>query len=127
DRQAIDHVIFGEPAFAGNSDSKPQILQSLCAVSIWIDHAFNAFLFGDWPPPPMEIEPLWRGVEFDPRAGARCRVEHRRNIDLVRIAFQKQSPSRMRQHSDEWILQGANHPLRHVGFTQIKSGMNCTD
>jgi hypothetical protein len=46
DRQAIDHVIFGEPAFAGNSDSKPQILQSLCAVSIWIDHAFNAFLFG---------------------------------------------------------------------------------
>ena len=45
-RQAIDHVVFGEPAFAGDADSEPQILQSLRAVSIRIDHAFDAFLFG---------------------------------------------------------------------------------
>jgi hypothetical protein len=46
DGQAIDHVIFGKPAFTGDADSEPQILKALDAVGIRIDHTFNAFLFG---------------------------------------------------------------------------------
>src|SRR4029453_10224365 len=98
ERQAIHDVIFSKPAFAGDADPEPQILQAYCAVGIRIDHTFDVFLFRQWPPTPVEIEPLGGGVEFNPCAGARCSVEHRRNIDLVRLAFQKQTASRMRQH-----------------------------
>ncbi len=45
-RQAIHHVLPGEPAFAGDADSEPQILKALGPMSIGIDHAFDAFLFG---------------------------------------------------------------------------------
>src|SRR5437763_6813823 len=65
-RRAIDHVLFGEPAFARDTDSEPQILKTLGAMSIRINHAFDAFLFGQRPPPPVEVEPLGRGVKFDP-------------------------------------------------------------
>ena len=46
ERQAIHDVLFGEPAFAGDADPEPQILQTRSAMSIRIDHAFNAFLLG---------------------------------------------------------------------------------
>ena len=44
-RQTIHDVLFGEPAFARDADAEPQILQTLGAMSVWIDHTFNAFLF----------------------------------------------------------------------------------
>jgi len=45
-RQAIQHVRLRQPAFAGDADSEPQILQTRCAMGIRIDYTFNAFLFG---------------------------------------------------------------------------------
>jgi hypothetical protein len=65
-RQAIHHVISGEPALAGDADSKPEILQTRCAMGVRIDHTFNAFLFRQRPPPPVQIESLRRSIEFDP-------------------------------------------------------------
>src|SRR5881397_3589754 len=65
ERQAIHHILSGEPAFARDADSEPQILKTHCAVSIWIDYTFNALLFGQRPPAPIEIESLRRSVDFD--------------------------------------------------------------
>jgi len=86
-RQTIHHVVFSEPALACDADSKPQILQALCAMSVRINHAFNALLFGQWPPAPVEVKPLWRGIEFNPCASARGSVEDRGYVNLIRIAF----------------------------------------
>jgi len=43
--QTIHHIIFGEPAFPSDANSKPQILQTLGAMSVGVDDAFDAFLF----------------------------------------------------------------------------------
>ena len=43
--QTIHYVVSGEPAFAGDADTEPQILQTLGAMGVWIDYTFDAFLF----------------------------------------------------------------------------------
>src|ERR1043166_5175311 len=123
-RQAVHDVLSREPAFAGNADSKPQILQAYCSVGIRIDYAFNAFLLGQWPPAPVEIEPLGCGIEFNPCAGARCRVEDCWDINLVRVPFEQQPTRRMRKHRNEWIFQGADDALSHLRFAQTEDGMH---
>src|SRR5262249_26478589 len=67
-RQAIHQLWLGQPAFAREADAEPKILQSLVPMRVRIDYALHTFLFRQWPPPPIEIEPLRRGVELDPRA-----------------------------------------------------------
>src|SRR5438093_10691127 len=96
-------------------------------MSVGIDDTFNSFLFRQWPPAPVEIEPFRRRIEFDPGAGARRGVENGGDVNLVRLALQKQATSRMRQNSDEPILHRANHARGHVRFAQIKNGMDGRD
>ena len=93
-------------------------------MSVWVDHTFNAFLFRQRPPSPVEIKSLRRSVELNPCAGARCRVEHRWNVDPIGLAFQQQPTGRMRQHRDEGIFQRSDHALSHFRFAQIETGMN---
>jgi hypothetical protein len=51
--QAIHHILFGEPAFARDPNAEPQILQTLSAMSVGVEYAFNTFLFGQRPPAPI--------------------------------------------------------------------------
>src|SRR5204862_3273421 len=88
-RQAIQHIICGEPAFAREPNSKPQILQTVGAMSIGIDDTLPSLLFGQRPPAPVQIEALWCRIELNPCTGARRRVQYGRDIDLVRFAFQQ--------------------------------------
>src|ERR1051325_5620410 len=96
-------------------------------MSVGIDYTFNAFLFRHWPPAPVEIEPFWCCVEFNPCSGTSSSIENFWDIDLVRLAFQKQTTGRMRQHRDEPVLHRANHASRHIRFAQIENGMNGRD
>ena len=125
--QAIHHIVFGKPAFARDANAEPQILQSLRAMSVRVDYTFNTFLFGQRPPTPVQIQPLWRGVELNPCAGPCRRVQDCGDVDLVRFAFQEQTASRMRQHRNEGILDRADHARCHFRFVQIKDGMHGCD
>src|SRR5439155_1189759 len=120
-------IVFGKPAFARDANAEPQILQSLRAMSVRVDYTFNTFLFGQRPPTPVQIQPLWRGVELNPCAGPCCRVQDCGNVDLVRFAFQEQTARRMRQHRNEGILDRADHARCHFRFVQIKDGMHGCD
>ena len=44
ERQTIHYIGFGQPPFARYPYSKPQILQSLRAMGVRINHTFNPFL-----------------------------------------------------------------------------------
>src|ERR1043166_613443 len=124
--RAVGHDRGVRPTFADGPAAvpKPQILQAYCSVGIRIDYAFNAFLLGQWPPAPVEIEPLGCGIEFNPCAGARCRVEDCWDINLVRVPFEQQPTRRMRKHRNEWIFQGADDALSHLRFAQTEDGMH---
>ena len=93
-------------------------------MRIRIDDALYSFLFGQWPPTPVEIEAFRGGVQFDPCAGARGGVENCRDIDLVRLPFQEQTTGRMRQDGHETIFHRPNDPLRHFCFREIENGMD---
>src|SRR5207248_1863606 len=99
-------------------------MQTLGAMSVGIDHTFDALLFRHWPPAPIQIEPFRRGVELNPRPCTRSGIENFWNINLVRLAFQKQTARRMCQHAHERIFHRANHASGHVRFAQTKSRMN---
>ena len=90
-------------------------------MRIGIDHAFHSFLFRPRPPPPVEIEALGRGIQLNPRPGRRGCIKQRRDIDNVRIAFQKQSTGWMAQHGDERIFQRASDSAGHFCFAQIEN------
>src|SRR6266571_3175356 len=96
-------------------------------MRVGIDHTFDTFLFRHWPPAPIEIEPFRCSVEFNPCPGTRSRVENFWDIDFVRLAFQKQTTGRMRQHGHERIFHPANHASGHIRFAQTKSRMNGSD
>src|SRR6267142_2955161 len=91
--------------------------QALRAVCVRVNHTFNTLLFGQWPPPPVEVETFRRGVELDPCPGTRCCIEDFWDINLIGISFQEQSASWMRQHCNKRILQGPDHAPGHVRFT----------
>ena len=46
ERQTIHHIVSGEPALARDANAEPQILQTLSAMSVGVDHAFNTLLPG---------------------------------------------------------------------------------
>src|ERR1041384_4616716 len=68
-REAVHDIILGQPAFARDADAEPQIPETLGAVRVGVDGAFNSFFLGARPPTPVEVEPFGRGVELDPGAG----------------------------------------------------------
>ena len=96
-------------------------------MGVGIDDALNSFLFRQRPPAPVEIEAFRRSIELNPGAGARRRVENCGDVNLIRVAFQKQATSRMRQHGHEPILERAKNARGHVRFAQVKNGMDGHD
>src|SRR2546430_17165200 len=75
-RQTIHYIVFRQPAFTRDTDPEPQILETLDAVRVGIDHAFHSFFFGARPPTPVEIKPFRSGIELDPRPAFRRRIEN---------------------------------------------------
>ena len=86
-RQTVYNVVFRQPSFTRDTNPEPQILETLGAVRVGIDHAFHSLLRGARPPTPLEIEPFRSRVELDPSAGFGRRIEDCRYINLVRLAF----------------------------------------
>ena len=85
-------------------------------MRVGIDDALHSFFFRERPPTPIEIEPLRRGIDLDPRTGFGGGFDNRWDVDRVRIAFQEQPARGMREHRDQRIAHRANYPARHVRF-----------
>src|SRR5205823_8242619 len=62
--EGIDHVCFGEPAFARDAGAKAEKAGLFVAVRVAIDDAFNTLRLCIGPEPPIEIEPVRVGVEL---------------------------------------------------------------
>src|SRR5438876_9596660 len=93
-------------------------------MRVRIDHEFDALLFRQRTPTPVEIESLWRGVELDPGASRGRGLEHRRNVDQIRIALQEEPPGQMAENGDERIFHCANDSLGHLRFRESENGVN---
>src|SRR5947208_16252038 len=86
ERQTIHNVGFSQPAFARDPNAELQVLQSLRAMRVRIDHALDAFLFSQRPPSPIEIEPLRCCVEFHPDSSRARGLKHVPTIDHLNLA-----------------------------------------
>ena len=61
------------------------------------------------------------GIDLDDdTVGNRC-IDHLLQVDLVRLAPQKDTPSRMTKHNSRRMLNRANHPLSHLLFRLAKT------
>ncbi len=119
-RQAVDHILPREPAFAGGFDAIDHRLQSVRAVGIGVDAAFHAFRFRELPPAPVHVQTPRAGVELDDGAGFRGGIDHGSHVHIVSRALQQQPSREMSQHGDVRILNGSNDALRHLRLGQIE-------
>ena len=78
------------------------------------------FLFCQRPPTPIDIEPLRRGVELDPRAGCRGGIQDRRTSTRYGSRFNSAGQSDARA-CDERIFVALMILLGHLRFAQMKT------
>src|SRR5260370_8256203 len=65
-RPTVHNVVLSQPSFACNTDPEPQVLKTLGAMRVGINHAFDSFFFCQRPPAPVEIYPFPPRIKLDP-------------------------------------------------------------
>ena len=93
-------------------------------MRVRVDHAFDALCFRQRPPAPVQVKPLGRSVDFNPRARGRGGLQDGRDVDGIRLSREQHPPGRMTKDGDERILHRANDAPRHLRFRQAENGMH---
>ena len=89
--KAVHHLHFSQPALTRDARAQTQETRVFIAVRIGIDDAFHPFAFGIRPVPPVQIKAVRIAIQFDPGPGRRARINHRVDVDRIRLALQKQT------------------------------------
>lgn len=114
--QGIDDVTGFQPAFAGHTHAELEIGDVLAAVCVRAEDAADALAEGGGPVAPVQVEPAWVAVEFDPGAGFSTGLNNGGEIDGVRVAFEEESAGGMADGVDEAVLSGADEAFGVFGF-----------
>src|SRR5947207_4971864 len=94
------------------------------SMGVAIDDAFYAPAFGVGPEPPIQIEPIRAGVEFNPRPGRCAGIDDRALIDFVGVALQEESSRQMAKHVHIGIMRGGDEPLGRFALGLTEALMN---
>src|SRR5438067_12285962 len=76
---------------------------------------------------PIEIEPVRIRIQLDGNAHVSRLLDHRVDVDRVRLTREKQTTSRMRQNGEKWIVEGVEHALRHRRTIHAEARMDRAD
>src|SRR5215210_621188 len=63
--------------------------------------------------PPVEVEPMWIGVELYGNAERQGFLEDCLDVDGVRFSREQQSTRRMREDGEMRVVERGQHTLRH--------------
>ena len=117
----IDDILGAKPAFAGKSDAKIEVAKVRSFMGVGVDRAENSEIAGLVPPAPIEVEPPWIGVEFDPSACGGGGLEDFWDIEGVGFPFEEEAASSVAEAGDVFVLHGANDAIGHFVFIGSES------
>src|SRR5258708_28476334 len=88
-RQSIDDVVFGEPAFARDSDAEGNELELLHTVRVRVDAELNALFLGQRQHAPVNVKPLGLGIAFDTNTLGGGDRQHFPLIHRIGLSFEQ--------------------------------------
>lgn len=96
-------------------------------MGVGVDAAEDAQIAGFMPPAPIEIETPRIGIQFNPRAVGRGRIENLWNIERVGLPLEKKPARGVPEAGDMLIFDRTDDAIGHLLFIRGKSGVNRGD
>ena len=90
-------------------------------MGVGVDRAENSEIAGFVPPAPIEVEPPWVGVEFDPSASGGGGLKDFRDVEGVGFPFEEEAAGSVAEAGDVFVLHGANDAIGHFVFIGSES------
>ena len=103
----VEDVARLEPALARDADAKIHIIEALLGMRVRADFDRHAQILGTVQIAPVEIEPVWIGIELDRRADFTRLLEHRLHVEPVRLAVEQQPAGWVRENGQMRIIERA--------------------
>ena len=127
EREGVDDVGLGEPSLAGDPGTEAEETGVLEAMSVAIDHAFDAPALGIGPEAPIQIEAVRAGVEFDPGAGFGTGINDGVGVEFIGMPFEEESAGEVTEHVHEGVFRGPDQAPGDFGFGLGETLMDAGD
>ena len=76
---------------------------------------------------PVEVEPVWISVDLECHVALGGPAHHGIHVERVGIAREQQSPRRMPENGEPWVVQRAQDAGRHLGPVHVEAAVHGAD
>jgi hypothetical protein len=103
----IEYVRSFEPTLTTDRNTDFRVAQSIDGVRIRINSDNNTVFPSASTPAPIEVQPVWRSVQFNRNAALGTPLDYSRHVDRISLAREQESSRRVSEDRRCRMVNGA--------------------